>query len=184
MEDTVLTCATQDVSSVLVTVQNTFEQLQKDTGLTLNVEKTSVCLPSTPDTTGYALNGSHLGSRGDHFVREKLAPLLSAIRRLHLLHPHDAFILLKRHLLTRITYLMRTVATPATVWDEVEREVVDHVELVTKSVEPSASLVEDRLLLPIKQGGLGLISTAKGAPVACQVSREQCLAYAVFVSDL
>ena len=63
-------------------------------------------------------------------------------------------------------------------WRRLETAVVNHVQHAVAQVDPGFTFSTGRLFLPMKEGGLGLLSPTRCAPGAYKASRETSLAFA------
>ena len=177
LDDTFLTVPVATVESALAVTYDAFEDTGQDRGFILRPDKTAVYLPSSP--TGARVLGTCVGNEATRaaFLSDHVRELRNTLARLQeRASSQDAQLLLRDCVVPRFCHFLRCLdpAGLSDVWNQVDSEIasaVYHLRGAGPSLDPRQQQLEKLLFsLPLRFGGLGLVTPATVAPIAWEAS--------------
>lgn len=182
LDDTYLPCVVENATALFPSVRQFFQSKQPFTGLMLNAEKCKTSFPTTFNTSGLDILGTHIGIGGCDFWTQWMAPWEKNLHRLLLLHPADAMLILRKHLMPRVSYLLRTLKVHTSSWESMDKVVEEFVKKLLNRLGP-LTFDPRRLFLPVRSGGCGLGCGAAIKQLAFDASRQESLRFILFAGS-
>ena len=162
-------------AGTLDSVHQFFHQCQPS--LHLNMDKSTIIALDSIHESGHKLLGSVVGPRSPRadFLRTKITTLKAKLDRLPELPHQHALLLLRLAIQQDLRHLQRSLKSDdlTELWQELDTAMWDACRLIRGSSGPLNEAKDNALMaLPVRKGGLGLLSHEVCAPHAYAASQD------------
>eukprot|EP00924_Labyrinthula_sp_SR-Ha-C_P003510 snap_masked-scaffold_97-processed-gene-0.7-mRNA-1 protein AED:1.00 eAED:1.00 QI:0/0/0/0/1/1/2/0/360 len=181
LDDLVIVSKASQESDLIKKVEEVFESFQDSSHLKLSPEKTKIF----PNPNKNDFLGSTLATN-ETFLKKHLDEFNSKLERLKLLHHQDAFYLLRTCVLPQLIFFLRTTSINSDQSQALHNSICSFISYFTSKFS-FTSFNPDLLHLPIRNGGLGLMSpnlVSKNGLNASKELSERQMECENFLSDL
>eukprot|EP00924_Labyrinthula_sp_SR-Ha-C_P003506 snap_masked-scaffold_97-processed-gene-0.3-mRNA-1 protein AED:1.00 eAED:1.00 QI:0/-1/0/0/-1/1/1/0/968 len=166
LDDLVIFSKTSDETMLIKKVQDVFNSFETSSHLKLCSEKTKIFSSSNEDQ----FLGSTL-SQNETLFNKHLDDFNLKLKKLKLLHHQDAFYLLRTCVLPQLNFFLRTTPVDAEQCQKLHSSISSFIQFLTSKFS-FTKFNSDLLHLPIRNGGLGLMSPLLISQHGFQASKE------------